>query len=390
MSRLGVIAALVVAVLSGCDVSTNIDNKGSCDFPSGQPSSGQCQYDEQIISNRGALQPGYIIFPKNISVPLDQSVDLAIAVCGAAEELYCGIEMPAYAEGSAQSEQSRDQGVQLVGARIHATLTGGADGEIQALSPEIQPVITSSDQATWIWSIDASHSGSSELIATITPLQGDTDLPLAAGIVLPIQVEVTASGPQRAVIILGKVYNFLISLGGLLSILGVTFGTISLWAFRMVRSSRKKHSRSAIEAAKTASDSKLTAASRSDSDENDKTPSSSELPINLPEDLASDDEAARGVSEAAEVITNEPAKTKIGPPVNDISPPSAQESRLNGFSWRLALGLPRRDAGKDVGGNDVGGNGSGGSDDAHVHTERESGNDMAKASGDHSDGDAAE
>jgi hypothetical protein len=111
-------------------------------------------------------------------------------------------------------------------------LDGDLPGTVSALSPEVQPVIASTDMATWTWRVEPSRAGDFQLVLTVTPLEGDTDSPLVAGIPLRIHLTVTMTAWQRVTSALDAVRGFLLGLGGLLSALGLTFATATLYAWR--------------------------------------------------------------------------------------------------------------------------------------------------------------
>ena len=195
--------------------------------------SSQCAYQTVILQDRGALSSGYILTQDSISIPLGQSYIIAATVCG-----QHATSCADYAQGmlgvfnnshsTTKSEPSRFQGKLLVGARIRATLIGDVPGTVQGLSSDVQPVIASTDMATWMWRIEPSRGGSFDLLLTLTPLEGDTNSPLVAGIPLRIQVDITMTFWQRVTSAFGSVRNFLLSLGGLLSALGISFATAAL------------------------------------------------------------------------------------------------------------------------------------------------------------------
>ncbi len=57
----------------------------------------------------------------------------------------------------------------------------------------MQPVITDTDAATWIWELDPNEAGTFDLTLTVTPLLADTNSPLVAGVPFPLNLDSSRS-----------------------------------------------------------------------------------------------------------------------------------------------------------------------------------------------------
>jgi hypothetical protein len=221
------VAASLVAVLAAGLAGLSITRVGS-----GHCASQQCKYQAVILKDRSALSPGYILVHDSISIPLGQPYIFGVTACGQ-HAMSCGsYSLADYS--SSKSEPSRFRGKLLVGARILAILEGDdITGSVQALTPEVEPVIASTDKAAWEWLIEPSRGGNYVLNLTLTPLEGDTNSPLVASISLPIHVNVTMTWWQKVYFgPFSSVRNFILGLGGLLGALGISVATVVLLMLR--------------------------------------------------------------------------------------------------------------------------------------------------------------
>jgi hypothetical protein len=230
---IGILLVAIAGIVGNLNNGVYVAGPPRCTAPSPQ-----CDYRNVILRDRSALDPGVIWFEDPIDIPLGQSYTIVATVCGKAAVSCTG---PFQMDNiSTVGEPSRFQDKLLAGARIQAILNGDAPGPIYAISSEVQPVIASTDMATWMWRIEPSRGGDFELILTITPLEGDTNSPLVAGIPLRIRLHVSMTWWQRVTSALGSIRNFLLSLGGLLSALGVTFAAAFIFTFRRVAEKVRK------------------------------------------------------------------------------------------------------------------------------------------------------
>ena len=199
----------------------------------------QSAYQCAIIQDRDALQLGYVSLDNTIDIALGHSYAFAVTVCGSRVH-YCGTTHTA--EELARPEPAPLEGNIKVGAYLRATLLGGIPGTVQSMSAAVEPVITSSDSATWIWEITPSQAGTFELALTVTPLLANTDTPLVAGATFPIKVSVTANSEQQASTILSRIGKSAQALGGIFGALGVTIAGTVTWLYRRMRKRRELQS----------------------------------------------------------------------------------------------------------------------------------------------------
>jgi hypothetical protein len=249
-AAVSIAAALLVGTFSvinpGSDSSScNSNNNGTtnCTIGPCPDESDQCLYQALILKDQRALRQGYVLVQRNISIPLGQPSIFVATVCGP-NVVNCDVYDFA-GVSSIKSEPSQFQGGLLIGARVQATLAGDMPGSIHNLSSDTQPVITSTSNASWMWDLRPSRGGNFDLILALTPLRGSTNSPLTVGAHFLIKVNVTMSSWQKVTSAGAAMRDFLTSLGGLLSALGVTFTTVALWVLRRARKMRRARPHSA-------------------------------------------------------------------------------------------------------------------------------------------------
>lgn len=220
--------------ISGISATGSSNSKQYC----GKPSQ-QCKYQNMILQDRSALSPGVIVVQQAISIPLGQPYLIRAAACGksavCSEYVIAGTVLP-------EPEPSRLQGKLLIGARIQATLQGSFPGTVHSVTPTVQPIIASTDAATWIWRIQPSRGGDFNLFLTLTPLAGDTSTTLTPDISVQIRITVTTTLWQNITSVLASVRDFLLGLSGLFSALGVTAAAAVIWVFRRTSRIRERYS----------------------------------------------------------------------------------------------------------------------------------------------------
>jgi hypothetical protein len=233
----GWIAILITAIASlGVIVSfagTGESSPVSCAHPTPQ-----CGYRLAILKDRSALSAGIVAVQSQVSVTMGQLVMISASVCGL-NRPSCGD----YKTTDILHEApTRYQSRLLTGARIQASLEGDIPGGLQRVGPEIEPVLSGNDMATWIWFAQPSQAGNFDLFLTLTPLEGGTDTALIASAPFHINVTVTMTLSQRIISALKAIRDFLLSLSGFLSALGITLVTVVLWVTRRASKIRKRHS----------------------------------------------------------------------------------------------------------------------------------------------------
>jgi hypothetical protein len=224
---------------SGGGITTGGGKPTGSSKPQCSEPSEQCEYQNIILQDRSALSLGFILIQDPIRIHLGQSYNIRVAVCGKSVVM-CN----EYVLGTTRTEPepSRFQDKLLIGARIQASLEGMFPGSVQNMTPLVQPIIASTDAATWIWQIQPSRGGNFNLILTLTPLEGNTNIPLVQDTPIQINITISMTPWQEITSALSYVRDFLLSLGGVLSELGVTAVAFIVWAFRRVNRTRTKKS----------------------------------------------------------------------------------------------------------------------------------------------------
>lgn len=194
---IGAAAVGVVAVVGALVVSTGglwATTSGFAAKPC-TSASAQAQFQCSIIQDQSSLIPGTVDVLQRVTIPLGQSDQFAITICG---ERSPRCSPPGTASGRGRPEASKGAAQVLVGGYISAKLaSGGMPGQVESESDQVQPVITETDAATWTWEIEPTQAGTFALTLTVTPLRGSSDTPLVAGKSYVTQLTVTESTGQQ-------------------------------------------------------------------------------------------------------------------------------------------------------------------------------------------------
>ena len=192
--------------------------------------SAQAEFQCNIIEDQSALIPGTVDVLRQVTVRLGQADEFAVTVCGVHSP-----DCKAAAPGLARTQDSGGAAQHLVGGYISAKLAGDMPGQIVTESEQVQPVITGTDSATWIWDVNPSQAGTFPLILTVTPLKGDSSTPLTAGVPYAISVTVTESTWQHLANVAGLGGSLIRQLGALLGVLGISGGAVLIWLWKHFR-----------------------------------------------------------------------------------------------------------------------------------------------------------
>jgi hypothetical protein len=206
------------------------------------PASPQAEYQCAIIMDRSALTRGTAMLQQSISIPLGQTYEFEVTICGD-QALACALAaepVPSPLPAAAPVANA-GAGRQLwVGASMSVVLTGNMPGQITSQAATVQPVISESDAASWSWELDPSQAGTFQLTLSVTPLLANTDTPLEAAIPYPIRLKVTETTGQQLTHAVSSGSSLIERLAEVLGAAGITIAGIATWTWQRVRKRRAK------------------------------------------------------------------------------------------------------------------------------------------------------
>ncbi len=196
--------------------------------------SAQARFQCTVIQDRSALTLGNLVALRKLTIPLDQADQFEVTVCG---DRSAECSQPATAPDSSPAPGSTGAPHVLVGGYISAKLTSDMPGQIEPESEQVQPVISDTDAATWIWEIEPTQAGTYSASLTVTPLLGTSSTPLVAGVPYVIRLTVTESTSQHLSLAAGTVIHGSVVI---ISVFGATtLAGMGTWIWGRVRKRRK-------------------------------------------------------------------------------------------------------------------------------------------------------
>lgn len=200
----------------------------------GDASVTQCSYVISIENGRKVLTAGFVTYVSSVSTDIGHSVEFTATVCGAAASR---CRAPSSVNTSTTRPSTTQTPIQ-VGGNIRARLTSDmpdAQGQITLESSEDQPVVESTDAASWTWRIQPSSPGDFDLIVSFTVLLGSSSSSLTPDMSYHASLTVRQTTSHAIGSWWQSFGDFIKSLGGILSALGVSVAAVVLWIVRRTK-----------------------------------------------------------------------------------------------------------------------------------------------------------
>lgn len=216
-SRIAVaaLAILTAALAVACGSAPN--------YAAGGSSSDQQQYQIKLAADRSSLIAGSITLPNGVSGQTSNPVRVSVTVCGprAIVPGLCGRLRTSTASGDTPANQV------MTGANLKVDLTTDVQSTITLTTDEIQPVVSPTDDATWVWNVVPHQATSADEFLTVhvTALIGQTTNPLIPERTFTIPFDVATSGGDTRSHI-GNTLQWLLTTLGALAALAVAAFTL--------------------------------------------------------------------------------------------------------------------------------------------------------------------
>lgn len=172
----------------------------------------QCESNYSYTDDKGALYLGTVTYDAYVVTNANDEVILRVAVQAATK-----VELPPAALPPGRVEEDVTVGGRV---RLVAVPESGSVA-VESLADEIQPVISSGDQATWRFRLTPSEAGNFPVILTFTVLRGETSEALHSE-----EKTVTIHSGGTFASALQQLSNLLLSWQGILASLAVIGGAI--------------------------------------------------------------------------------------------------------------------------------------------------------------------
>src|SRR5262249_48350045 len=132
-----------------------------------------------------------------------------------------------------------------IGGRVQAELRSGDDRvAVTSVTSPVQPILLSTDDAEWRWSIVAHESGTFILTLAMSVLKGDSDEFLVRSHLFNIEVSASETGIEMIANGLGDAWSFVSSVAGFISTLAsIGAFTLSAWLWRRLRRRQQPRNR---------------------------------------------------------------------------------------------------------------------------------------------------
>jgi hypothetical protein len=177
-------------------------------------------------NERSALTEGYLVYPKSLAVNVDSTIDLVATIYSPS-----AFDHARSARQIAGAPWSISTSMEI-GGNIRARLIADLPGTVSPQSNNVQPVVGAGDAASWRWQIKPSRDGNFTLTMTFNVLRGNTTELLTSDTTFTTSLVANQTAGHLAGSIWQSVVDFLKSLGGILSALGITAGATIFWLVR--------------------------------------------------------------------------------------------------------------------------------------------------------------
>jgi hypothetical protein len=244
--RIGLAAVVVMGLgLAGCGA-------GSPPSSAVNPGTGSDQslYVASALQDRNFLFDGFVVTHRTVSTGVNQALTVLVEVCGSqaashdcqtyrrglpseltdASPSASSSPTPSATSSASPTAPANPDLVRL-GGLIKTTLTSPMPGQIQAESTEQQPVLTSTESASWEWVVTPTATGSYTLQVHLSVLQGSTGAALLPDQTVDISLDVHQTNENTVQGVWNGIKEFAVVLGAS----GVTLGAIIAFVARRLR-----------------------------------------------------------------------------------------------------------------------------------------------------------